>query len=1106
MEDHEDKTASVDGDDIPTLRSVEAWGAGGIPDRLGPYVLHEIVGWGGMGAVYAALDERNGERVAIKVMRTDLGADEQDRRRFHQEVEIVQELRHPGIVPVRDCGSEGPLEYLVMDLIEGRTLAHRLRGAEPMPWAEAVALMAQVARAVAAAHARGFVHRDLKPDNILLDAAGRPYVSAFGVARAVGLASSLTASGSAVGTPEYMSPEQSRGRHQDCGPASDVWSLGTMLYELVTGTSPFRGETALDSMALVNDHHPPSVRSAVPAVPPSLNRIVMQCLAKNPSRRYVDAAALAEDLERLARGERVSARSYSGLARWFRRLPRGVVPVTAMVLILGLGGATAWLGWSASRRGTWVQVAAWDFTDPHADLSGLRFSGWDLTGDEEPWPRVDDGLAMPRAEWLWLRDVDLPADVRLDVEVAWGGLPDGLELCINSRPAAMRDDRSMPVGYSCQVAGWGGLLDFVSRNETDEGRHTAGARHAPTEGGTVSRISFYRRDDRFVLAVDGRDTISERYPLPISGTDLGGVGLKTFANGARLRRLSVSRFVAGSLTTPLERADALVAAGALEAAAAEYLAIASVHREEVIAAPALARAYLAHHELDAESEQLATIEAELARRHPDSDYLRLVWEARLLDAWREGDIDPALRQFDDIVARFGASRALLRCLDIRRLELGPRQATRYLEAIARDRGLTALDLHGLGLRDLSPLAGLPLAWLDLHDNPVADLSPLAGMPLRYLDLQHTRVRDLGPLAASPLRDLVLMHTPVSTLAGLEGAQIRNLWAADSGLIDLEGLQGWGRLSAVALDRTAGRDLSPLRGLAIERFYAQGTAVSDLSPLAGAPLEEVYIGRTAVQDIAPVANPRLRHLGASELGLESVAVLGVARNLTSCYLSGNRLREVTSLSGLPLETVYLTGNAVEDLSPLAGTGSRIFRCHRNPVTTLDGLLHDPPSGMRVPPVEALGEEALARGLTAWAQDHPRLAMFCAGRLARLRGDADLARSHARSIAGRPQIILMEELTREAAHQQATAWGGHLSVPMDASDLEALASEVTEGDLLWTGLVVGEAGEVRHQGSVVPLAVADAEGVAAGTPLVIQEDVGLRPATAQERAWPVVTFPQ
>lgn len=361
-------------------------GAVALPREFGDFELLEEVGRGGMGVVYKARQRSLNRLVALKMVREAHLATDADRARFRTEAEAAARLKHPNIVTVHEVGTVGGQAYLCMEFVDGQTLAEKVRIDGPFPPREAARLVATIARAVQHAHTEGILHRDLKPSNILLAGVGiqdsgfpealkrpssalnpesrilNPKVGDFGLAKRIDNPGSLTRTGAVVGTPSYMSPEQAAGR-KELTPAADVYSLGTILYELLTGRPPFQAAHPVDTLLLVLEQEPVPPRDLNPTVDRELELICLKCLQKPPELRYPTAAALAADLEAYAAGEPVAA-APSGLRFFLSRLFRethhadilenwGKLWMWHSLMIFLLCLLTQFMAWSDLREHVW---------------------------------------------------------------------------------------------------------------------------------------------------------------------------------------------------------------------------------------------------------------------------------------------------------------------------------------------------------------------------------------------------------------------------------------------------------------------------------------------------------------------------------------------------------------------------------------------------------------------------------------------------------------------------------------------------------------------------------------------------------------------------------
>ena len=317
--------------------------------RLGPYEIVAPIGAGGMGEVYRALDPRIGRDVAIKVLPASFSSDSERLRRFEQEARATGALNHPNILSIYDVGKDDGSPYLVCELLEGQTLREKLRGAA-VPQRKAIEYALQIAQGLAAAHNKGIIHRDLKPENLFVTTDGRVKILDFGLAKLTqpeapqneqSKLETATHSqpGTVLGTIGYMSPEQVRGQASDH--RSDIFSLGAILYELLSGAAPFRRETAADSMSAILNEEPPELSSTRTGISPTLESLIRHCLEKSPEERFQSARDLAFQLQMMSgqssttnvNAEPAPQYKKTSFRNWF--IAMGLIGASAIGIIAG---------------------------------------------------------------------------------------------------------------------------------------------------------------------------------------------------------------------------------------------------------------------------------------------------------------------------------------------------------------------------------------------------------------------------------------------------------------------------------------------------------------------------------------------------------------------------------------------------------------------------------------------------------------------------------------------------------------------------------------------------------------------------------------------------
>src|SRR5438552_7812465 len=368
-------TNKLVGDAMPAPLDKKTARASELLGELGDYELLEEVGRGGQGVVFRARQKSLNRTVALKVISLGHCASKAHLKRFRLEAEAAARLEHPGIVPIHEVGERDGSCYFSMKFVEGGQLDEVVKRS-PMSTRRAAELIGKVARTLDYAHQHGVLHRDVKPGNILIDVKGEPHLTDFGLARLVETESNVTHTMEVLGTPSYMAPEQAVGNNAAVSSVTDVYGLGAVIYQLLTGQPPFAGGTTYETIKLLLDTEPRQPRLLNPKIDRDLSTICLKCLEKDPSRRYASALALAEDLERWLKHEPIRARRTGIFARgrkWVRRNPTIAIMAALVLILSGAVSTVVWRG-EMARRPMPTGIAVLPFENLGQDKENVFFA------------------------------------------------------------------------------------------------------------------------------------------------------------------------------------------------------------------------------------------------------------------------------------------------------------------------------------------------------------------------------------------------------------------------------------------------------------------------------------------------------------------------------------------------------------------------------------------------------------------------------------------------------------------------------------------------------------------------------------------------------------
>jgi len=870
--------------------------------RIAGYTIMQRVGRGGMGTVYECQRDGSEARLAIKLISSGKYASDEERRRFMAEIAALLRLRHPHLCRLRDFGQDASASWFVMDFIDGRPF-HIWQAEERPSWIRVADLLAQTCRAVAHAHRQGIIHRDLNPANIMVLKDGSPVIMDFGLARDLSSDEVLTISGSTVGTPPYMSPEQTLGTRGVVTVCSDVWGMGGVLYHALTGRPPFEGPSTHEIFTAINETE--VVRPWVHArdCPKDLERIALRCLQRDPIDRYQDLDALATDLERFAAGRRVVVRLPGIIGRIHRRARRHPLPWTlgAALILVGLG----FLGYAAveqiRRWATWTVVVDARL-DQGALPAGMRALDGQLKELADP-PQADaTGLPLVPipgksklaiAGWWWFDMPGMRGGSRLDLDLYFPR-GDTIEMVIDAPPTPPVEWWHHPAGWAIKASSSDLLtiaasyLDRPGALKTNPGYLL----DRPAGAGYSLSLIVEVVDTRMSVQIAGCQPIIIDEPLALGGSEHRGIGLRWFGPDSRLKRLRIERLAKAELVSPLVGPDALLRHGQREAALGEYRVLATDHQGTELGAKALLRAYAITALKGVDGTEQESIYREISG-HERKDVVDHADHIRAKSLWSHGETARALGVARDLVARRPDLNPILSFLADRTWQVDRPWGAEVLALLTAAPSTGSLALVDLGITDLAPIAGRR-AWSVIIDgNRISDLTPLIGSGCTFLSASANRISDLGPIAS---------------LTGLT-----SLTLSDNRVSDLRPLAGLTQLKSVNVSNNAITSAAGLPSGVQELLF--GSLVDPSDSLRKLNQLEPRAGGNPISDISSLPVAELRNLSLAETKVTDLSVLTGARQLNRIDLGGSLVRDLSPLRGLPVSDLHLTRCSAVDLATI-----------------------------------------------------------------------------------------------------------------------------------------------------------------------------------------------
>ena len=772
------------------------------------------IGRGGMKVVLEVHDNDTMRNVAMALLPDISTRSPLEQGQFLREARITAELEHPNIVPVHDIGMDSSgSPYFTMKLLRGRTLATVLKKleendpeyVEKYTFDHLMRIYSRICNAIAFAHSRGVLHLDLKPENVQIGDYGEVLVLDWGLARKIvpseggdpkigTKTQKMKPLGGRVrdeqvnGTPGYMAPEQiGDGRHS-CSPQTDIYSLGAILYAMITYKDPLR-DAKIDQMlrdTLAGNIVRPSKRAAGRSIPYGIEAVVLKAMSLDPMNRYATVLELRDEVIHFLDGYATAAekagpikKSLLFTRRHWRSLTTGAV-ILMLTLMLGF------FSWREAHRiiSLWVPVLSANFLKPGFPMDACSFRDLDFKEIDRGW-KLDEsgGLRPERNQWLVFREA-LPENLRITLNFRFPRKKMKM-LEIALIPASTGDGPKPPTVSARLIRHPHLLAEILEKRNEHAPRILASAR-LPNWKKDKATFSLVYENGFISFAVDRKIILKTAFRQVFGGEPVLAAFMADMP-GATLEKLEISRLAPPENTTALLAGDTLAEERLYEPAIRRYLQVDDNRPGSKLAERALQKAYLAAFKLESaelRSEFMLDIKKRLAASYPGFNLSRLL-AADACNAWSRRDYTLAVTLMRQALERDPASQTISSIMELPHEPLPPEIRSMLMKLIRRTQGLTSLDLSNYGLTSLQEIAGMklislncsgnklvslqglegmPLESLDCSNNQIVSLKELGRMPLRYLDCSGNRIRDFSPLKKLSLRRCRVSGNPAAGTA------------------------------------------------------------------------------------------------------------------------------------------------------------------------------------------------------------------------------------------------------------------------------------------------------------------------------------------------------